>query len=1158
MLVREFLTLYREDPFVQNIGERLRSRQPGDSHLQIKGLVGSLDAVLVAALYQSHPATHLLVLNDREEAAYFFNDLQNLVGEEAVLLFPMSYKKPYQYEEVENANVLMRAEVLNKLNTVPPADGSVGGTGLLLITYPEALSEKVINRRSLVANTFSVTVGDKLDTNFLAEFLSNQDFEKTDFVYEAGQYSIRGGIVDVFSYANEKPFRIDLFGDEVESIRTFDPETQLSEESVSTINVIPDIQTKLIQETRESFLNFLPDASRIWFKDAELTLEVLERSFEKVEQSFQQILAHSGGVKIISEPQQLFETRRTFLNQVKRFGTVEFGRRFYFKTTTPKSPKGDFESDEENPLEGAGGNARRLTYTSKVQPSFNKDFRRLVDDLHENQSLGFTNIIASDSQKQLERLNTIAEEIDAFVKFQPLAISLREGFVDEQTKLVCYTDHQIFDRFHRYRIREKYSKSKALTLKELKALQPGDYVTHSDYGIGRFAGLDKVKVGDSEQEAIRLIYRDNDVLFVSIHSLHKIAKYSGKDGGVPTMSKLGSQEWENKKSRVKREVRDIAKELIQLYAKRRLAPGFAFSRDNFMQAELESSFLYEDTPDQAKSTNDVKDDMEKPHPMDRLVCGDVGFGKTEVAIRAAFKAVCDNKQVAVLVPTTILAMQHYRTFRERFEKFPVKVEYVNRFKSTQQIKDTLKRVETGETQILIGTHRIVNKDVKFKDLGLLVIDEEQKFGVKVKDRLKEMRVDVDVLTLTATPIPRTLHFSLMGARDLSIIATPPPNRQPVTTEIHVINDALIRDAISAELKRGGQVFFVHNRISDIDSIANLILKLVPDAKVGVAHGQMEGEKLEKAMMRFIEGEFDILVSTNIIESGLDIPNANTILINYAHMFGMSDLHQMRGRVGRSNRKAYCYLLTPALSLLSTDARKRLQALEEFSDLGDGFKVAMRDLDIRGAGNLLGAEQSGFINDLGFEMYHKILDEAVQELKENEFKNLFVNELSQSVERLKLDCQIETDLPVLIPENYVSNISERLGLYNQLDNLASEKELDEFQRMLTDRFGPMPPEVRDMTAIVRVRWKAEEVGFEKLTLKNNTLKGFFVSAENGGYFQSEKFGKVLDYVKANPRKCSLRDVKGKLILTFENVGSIESLTAVMSELTLALRPVEVPA
>jgi transcription-repair coupling factor (superfamily II helicase) len=1130
MLVKEFLTLYREDAFVQLLAERLKSRKAEDAHVQIKGLVGSLDAVLAAALYQREPKTSLFVLSDRDEAAYFFNDLQNLVGEEHVLFFPMSYKKPYQYEEIDNANVLMRAEVLNRLTVEAKR-------GLLIVTYPEALSEKVINRRSLVAHTFSVSVGEKLDTNFLGEFLNEQGFDRTDFVYEAGQYSVRGGIIDVFSYANERPFRIDLFGDEVESIRTFDPETQLSKESVSSINIIPDVQTKFVQETREPFLNFFPETTRLWFKDAELTLEILEKSFEKVEQSFGEILARSGGIKIISEPAQLFETRRGFLSHVKSFGTVEFGKRFYFKPLTSK------DANEAQPPK----HEARLQYTSRPQPSFNKDFKRLAEALHDQQYHGYANVIAADSQKQLERLNTIFEEIDDYVKFQPLNISLREGFIDEQTKIVCFTDHQIFDRFHKYRVRDKFSKSKALTLKELKTLQPGDYVTHVDYGVGRFAGLEKVDVGGREQEAIRLIFRDNDVLFVSIHALHKISKYSGKDGATPTMSKLGSPDWENKKSRVKRQVKDIATELIQLYAKRKLAPGYAFTRDSFLQAELESSFLYEDTPDQAKATSDVKDDMEKPHPMDRLVCGDVGFGKTEVAMRAAFKSVCDSKQVAILVPTTVLAMQHYRTFRDRFEKFPVKVEYINRFKSPQQIKDTLKRVESGETDILIGTHRIVNKDVKFKNLGLLVIDEEQKFGVKTKDRLKEMRVNVDVLTLTATPIPRTLHFSLMGARDLSVIGTPPPNRQPVTTEIHVFDEILIRDAIAHELKRGGQVFFVHNRVSDIESMGNLILKLIPDAKIGVAHGQMEGDKLERVMMRFIEGEYDILVSTNIIEAGLDIPNANTIIINHAHLFGLSDLHQMRGRVGRSNKKAFCYLLTPAISLLSTDSRKRLQALEEFSDLGDGFKVAMRDLDIRGAGNLLGAEQSGFINDLGFEMYHKILDEAVQELKESTFKDLFVQELAESARVLRVDCQIETDLSILIPESYVANISERLGLYNRLDNLETEEQLRAFEQELTDRFGPLPAEVHDLIEIVRVRWKAEKIGFEKLTLKNNTLKGYFVSGEHEQFFQSEQFGQVLDYVKANPRKVALRDVKGKLIFQRDDVRSVADLDQALGEI-----------
>lgn len=1120
MLVKEFLTLFREDSFVKIIINQVLAAQ--EPHTHIKGVVGSLDAVLLAATFTTKPSTHLAIMSDREEAAYFFNDLQNLVGEEHVLFFPMSYKKPYQYEEIDNANVLMRAEVLNRLNS--PSD-----SGLIVVSYPEALSEKVINKRSLIANTFSVSVGERLDTEFLTEFLVSQDFERTDFVFEAGQFSVRGGIIDVFSFAHELPFRIDLFGDEVESIRTFDPDTQLSKESVSRINIIPNVQTKLVQENRESFLNFFPEQSTIWLKDTELTLEIVEKTFEKVMLAFEQLVSISGGIKVISQPEERFDTRRLFLQLIKQFKTVEFGRRFYFKTE------------------------HKILYSSKPQPSFNKDFKRLVEDLHDHQYHQYTNVIASDSQKQLERLNTIFEEIDAFVRFRPLNVSLREGFVDEQTKITCYTDHQIFDRFHKYKVRDKFSKSKALTLKELKTLQPGDYVTHIDYGIGRFAGLEKVDVGGREQEAIRLIYRDNDVLFVSIHSLHKISKYSGKDGSTPSMSKLGSGEWEAKKSKVKRQIKDIAAELIQLYAKRKLAPGYAFTRDNFMQAELESSFLYEDTPDQAKATADVKVDMEKPHPMDRLVCGDVGFGKTEVAMRAAFKAACDSKQVAVLVPTTVLAMQHYRTFRDRFEKFPVKVEYINRFKTSQQIKETLKRVASGETDVLIGTHGIVGKEVKFKDLGLLIIDEEQKFGVKVKDRLKELRVNVDVLTLTATPIPRTLHFSLMGARDLSVIATPPPNRQPVTTEVHAFDEILIRDAITYEMRRGGQVFFVHNRVSDIESIGNLILKLVPDAKIGVAHGQMEGEKLERVMMKFIEGEYDILVSTNIIESGLDIPNANTIIINHAHMFGLSDLHQMRGRVGRSNKKAFCYLLTPALSMLTTDSRKRLRALEEFSDLGDGFKVAMRDLDIRGAGNLLGAEQSGFINDIGFDMYHKILDDTIQELKEHVFKDLFAEELSRTAKTLRIDCQIETDLQVLIPENYVSNISERLSLYNQLDNIKDQTELDTFSASLIDRFGPMPPEVQDMIEIVKIRWMAEEIGFEKLTLKSNTLKGYFVSAENESYYKSDKFGKILDYVKQNPRRCALREQKNKLFLQIEGVENIEEFANNIQRIFDTLNP-----
>lgn len=1114
LLTQDFLQLYANDSLVQVIVNQIAGAQ---SHVQIKGLAGSLDAVIGAAVYHSLPRLNLFVANDREEAAYLQNDLQNLLGKE-VLYYPTSYKRPYHYEEIENANVLMRAEILNKLNVSVPDH-------FLIVTYPEALFEKVINKRSLLTNTFTVKVGEKLDAQFLREFLLSYDFEITDFVFEAGQFSVRGGIIDVFSYASEYPYRIELFGDEVESIRSFNPDSQLSVEAASQINIIPDIQNKLTLETRESFLSFFPTNALLWFKDVELTLEVIEECFEKAEKALTGV--KSGDIQLVSDPSEIFETRRGFLNQIKTFKTIEFGKRFYFKDKSEESS--------------------RIQYTSKPQPSFNKDFKRLIDDLSERQHQGYTNVIVAESAKQLERLDKIFNELDPYVTFRPMNISLREGFVDEQLKVICYTDHQIFSRFHKYHVKEKFSKSKALTLKELKSLKTGDFVTHVDYGIGRFAGLEKVDVGGKEQEAIRLIYRDNDILFVSIHSLHKIAKYTGKEGGVVTMSKLGSPEWENKKSKVKRQLKDIAQELIGLYAKRRNADGFSFSRDTYLQAELESSFLYEDTPDQAKATADVKEDMEKPHPMDRLVCGDVGFGKTEIAVRAAFKAVTDSKQVAILVPTTILAMQHYKTFSERLADFPARVEYINRFKSEKQIKEILKDVEAGKVDILVGTHRIVNKDIKFKDLGLLIIDEEQKFGVKVKDRLKEMRVNIDVLTLTATPIPRTLHFSLMGARDLSVIATPPPNRQPVTTEVQVFSEVFIRDAVSFELNRGGQVFFVHNRVNDIESIANLILRLVPEARIGVAHGQMEGDKLEKVMMRFIEGEYDILVSTNIIESGIDIPNANTIIINSAHYFGMSDLHQMRGRVGRSNRKAFCYLLTPPISHLTTDARKRLQTLEEFSELGDGFKVSMRDLDIRGAGNLLGAEQSGFVNDLGYEMYHKILDEAVQELKQTTFKDLF--DLGQAVQALKVDCQIETDLAILIPDYYVKNISERLSLYTRLDNLKSEDELRAFGSEVADRFGPLPEEVTWLIEMVRIRWMAEALFMDKLTLKNNTLKGYIISTGNDSFFQSPKFGHIINHVQRNPKRFALKDLKNKLLVTCTDVKSMFELRQVLEDLTL---------
>ncbi len=1114
MRAKDFLSIYCADGLIKTVAAGVSASR---SSVFIKGLTGSQDAVVVASCFSIKPGDYIVILQDKEEAAYFQNDLQNLMGKE-ILLFPMSYKHPYEYDDVENANILMRAEVLNHLTTKKHPS--------IIVTYPEALSEKVITRKSLSLNTFSIKKGESLDIKFLEEFLHTYDFEKTDFVYEAGQFAVRGGIVDVFSFAYELPYRIELFGDEVDSIRTFDPGSQISVDELDNVSVIPNVQTKLLQEDRQSLLEFAGEQSILWFKDYELTCDVVQKSFEKAEGSLSKILKESG-TQVVASPEKLFVGGAAFKTFCNPFSCVEFGSRHTLSSST------SFE------------------FQSSAQPSFNKNFELLVNDLYEHQLQGYSNFIASDLPRQLERLKGIFAEISTSLEFQSLEIPLRQGFVDRSLKIVCYTDHQIFERYHRYRAKEKFSKSKALTLRELQTLQPGDFVTHIDYGIGKFAGLEKKEVNGHEQEAIRLVFKDDDMLYVSIHSLHKISKYSGKEGTPPAISKLGTQEWEIKKAKVKKRVKDIAKELIELYAKRKSAPGYAFSQDGYLQAELETSFMYEDTPDQSKATENVKQDMENPHPMDRLVCGDVGFGKTEVAIRATFKATADGKQVAILVPTTILAMQHYRTFSERLSGFPVRIEYISRFKSTKEIKSIIEEVKEGKIDILIGTHRIISKDVEFKDLGLLVVDEEQKFGVKAKDRLKELKLNVDVLTLTATPIPRTLHFSLMGARDLSIIATPPPNRQPVTTALHTFNEVVIRDAVSAELRRGGQVFFVHNRVSDIEGIANVIYKLVPDSRIGIAHGQMEGDKLEKVMIKFIDGDYDVLVSTNIIESGLDIPNANTIIINQAHMFGLSDLHQMRGRVGRSNKKAFCYLLTPPASQLTADSRKRLSALEEFSELGDGFKVAMRDLDIRGAGNLLGAEQSGFITDLGFDTYHKILDDAIQELKETDFRDLFAKELSEKAKLIVQDCVIETDLEILIPETFVNNVSERLQLYSRLDNIKDEEQLSSFSNEVRDRFGVLPESVEELINSVRLRWLGEKLGFEKLVLKNERLRGFFTST-NDQYFSSEIFGQILLFVQTHTKRCKMRDQGGKAIMIVEEIPSVDSAIDLLSQMESSKR------
>ncbi|PWJ39301.1 transcription-repair coupling factor [Sediminitomix flava] len=1108
--VKDFLKLFQADSDIKLFLHEVKK----EKSIQVKGLAGSFDAILATIAYLKNRRTNLFVLHDYEEAVYFQNDLQSLLPHQEIHLLPSSYRKPYSFTEVENANVLQRAEILSILNQKKEE-------GELIVTYPEALTEKVINQRSLLENTYTVKKGEDLDLSFISELLIEYDFEKTDFVYEAGQFAVRGGIIDVFSYAHDMPFRIELFGDEVDGIRTFDPITQLSVEEKEVAPIVPDVQTKLIQEIRESFLRFIPQDTKIWFKDYQLTIDTIDSYFQKATEEFQDILSKNNNTKIINDPEELYESVANFEKFAEELTRIEFGKKFSLETKSV------------------------VKFELHPQPSFNKDFDYLSDQLTEKKHEGKDIVITSDLPKQIERLENIFAEINPDLRFQSINISLREGFEMVNTPLLCYTDHQIFERFHKAKGKKKYSKSKAMTLKELRELKIGDYVVHADHGIARFTGLEKQIHNDKEQEAIRLIFRDNDMMYVSLHALHKISKYSGQDGVEPKISKLGSVEWENKKKKVKKKVKDIASDLIKLYAKRVKSHGYAYQPDSYLQAELESSFFYEDTPDQAKATGEVKSDMEQPYPMDRLVCGDVGFGKTEVAIRAAFKAVCDSKQVAVMVPTTILALQHYKTFKARMENLPCRVEYVNRFRTAKQIREVLKDLKEGKVDILIGTHRIASKDVQFRDLGLLVIDEEQKFGVKTKEKIKEMKINVDVLTLTATPIPRTLHFSLLGARDLSVISTPPPNRQPVTTEIHTFTDEVLRDAISFELKRGGQAFFVHNRINDLEKIANRILSLVPDAKVCYAHGQMDGPQLEKMMLRFIEGEYDVLVSTNIIESGLDIPNANTILVNQAHMFGLSDLHQMRGRVGRSNRKAYCYFLTPPTINLTGDARKRLSALEEFSDLGDGFKVAMRDLDIRGAGNLLGGEQSGFISDLGFEMYNKVLEEAVDELKENEFQDLFSKEISKKT--IKVSCSIETDFEILIPDEYVSNISERLNLYITADKLKNEETLEKFNQSLKDRFGPLPTAVKDLLLTVRLRWSAEKLAFEKLILKNGNLKVYLLEHTHAHYYQSEEFGKVLAFVQKYPRKCSLKETKKRLILNIADIPSIENALNCLAEI-----------
>jgi transcription-repair coupling factor (superfamily II helicase) len=1100
--IRDLINRYKTDERIEALAKTLNSGK--GTKLQLKGLVGSADAVVAIATYFLLHKPQLFILPDREEAAYFMADLESILEKE-VLIFPSSFRKAFDFTQVDTANVLARAEVLNELNH----DSSYGK---IVVTYPEALAEKVIDRTVLEKNTLEISLGVKLGIDFINEFLIDYDFERTDFVYEPGQFSIRGGIVDIFSFSHDLPYRIEFFGDEVESIRTFEIESQLSVEDVKSLTIIPNVQSKYLTESNINLLDYIAKDTQLWFKDVQFTLDIIKTGYKKATELWKALPAKEKQENLDwIDPKFAFSDERMFGDILQDFPLVEFGKQFFYKTD------------------------HIIHFDTKPQPSFNKDFHLLINNIKENEKNGIFNFISSSSPKQTERLYAILDDIDKTVKFVPVNIQLREGFIDPPQQIAFYTDHQIFDRFYKYKLKRGYQRSQAITMKDLRDLKPGDFVTHIDHGIGKYAGLEKVEVSGKTQEMIRLVYADNDLLYVNINSLNRIAKYSGKDGTPPKMNKLGTEAWDKLKKTTKKKVKDIARDLIKLYALRKSQVGTAFDPDSYLETELEASFIYEDTPDQVKATSDVKKDMEAPHPMDRLVCGDVGFGKTEIAIRAAFKAVANGKQAAILVPTTILALQHFKTFVGRLKDFPCTVDYINRFKTNKQIKETLARVEEGKVDIIIGTHRLLSKDVKFKSLGIMIIDEEQKFGVSAKEKLRALRVNVDTLTLTATPIPRTLHFSLMGARDLSIMSTPPPNRQAVNTELHVFNDKLIQEAVQFELDRGGQVFFIHNRVNDLAQLGGLIQTLVPQAKIGIAHGQLDGDALEDVMLNFINGEKDVLVATTIIEAGLDIPNANTIIINHAHMFGLSDLHQMRGRVGRSNKKAFCYLLSPPLSTLTSEARKRLSAIEEFSDLGSGFNIAMRDLDIRGSGNLLGAEQSGFIAEIGFEMYHKILDEAIQELKADEFKDLFKDDKERPFVTFT---QIDTDLELYIPDDYVTNITERYNLYTELSKLDNEPQLEVFETSLKDRFGSVPKPVKTMLSVLRMQWAAKRLGFEKLSYKKGVLRGYFIADKQSNFFDSPMFHKILSFAQQHPRMCNLKEVKNTLRIAFEDLNSVE--------------------
>ncbi len=1070
----------------------------------VAGLQGSaISTVMCAAFKQAH-RPFLIIANDKEEAAFHLNDLERMIGEDRVLFYPGSYRRPYQIEETDNANVLLRAEVLNRINSrKKPA---------IIVTYPDALFEKVVTRKELEKNTLKINVGDQISIDFANEVLFEYKFKRVDFVSEPGEFSLRGGILDVYSFSNDEPYRIEFFGNEIDSIRVFDVETQLSKDQVKKISIIPNVEHKKSEESRESFLKYLSSKTVVFSMNLEMMWGRMDSLFAKAEQAYNKL---QGEIRQLT-PSEIFADATLLREQLKDFNFFEF-------------------------VNAQG----TIDYSTAPQPSFNKQFDLLIENLRENAEKGYENYIFCSTDQQARRFRDIFRDMDAQVAYKTITMPLYRGFISHDLKLVCYTDHEIFQRYHKFHLKNGYAKKQALTLKELNTLEIGDYVTHIDHGIGKFGGLQKIDVNGQKQEAIKLIYGERDILYVSIHSLHKITRYAGKDSKPPKIYKLGSPAWKKLKAKTKKKVKELAFDLIQLYAKRRSQKGFQYAPDGYLQDELEASFIYEDTPDQSSATEAVKKDMESDRPMDRLVCGDVGFGKTEVAIRAAFKAAVNGKQVAVLVPTTILAFQHAKTFKERLADLPVRVDYLNRFRTAKERRGVLEDLESGAIDIIIGTHQLVNKSVKFKDLGLLIIDEEQKFGVSVKDKLKTLRANVDTLTLTATPIPRTLQFSLMAARDLSVIKTPPPNRHPVETKVVRFSEEIIRDAVSYEISRGGQVFFVHNRIENIKEVAGMIQRSVPDAKIGIGHGQMDGKKLEELMLAFINGEFDVLVSTTIIESGLDVPNANTIFINNANNFGLSDLHQMRGRVGRSNKKAFCYFITPPYDVMTDEARKRIQALETFSELGSGFNIAMKDLEIRGSGDILGGEQSGFINEIGFDTYQKILAEAIDELKENEFAELY----EQDEEKPHVtEVNIDSDFELLFPDDYINSITERLALYSKLNEIEDEKGLEAYRKELEDRFGELPDEAEDLLTSVRIKWLATSIGLEKIVMKQGRFIGYFVADQQSKFYQSESFSRVLKAVQNNPGKLKMKEKQTRaglrLLLTAENVKNVDRVYEIL--------------